>query len=353
MAPSAPAMDILNRTCVQYSNPTLREDFRKLGMDEPAGIFGFYMLDDAGLRDFSAGTPINTDDLTLLEYHAPRSLLVHGLEDKNRSAILLAQNDALPWDFPADQRDAALAASAATSLNLEDTEGADHFLHALENRPVTTAIAIARGRDALVHSEFQSAYHSFDAALALDPNSLQAAWGRAETDRRFGNNEKAREGLRRILEREPGSLQALQSLKQLATDFSRWPEAEELQRQLISADPHAGAAAYAQLAQILLRAGDWENAYNAMQDCLARDPYNFQTHMNLGDLLSRQKKWAEARRHLEFVRRYFPDGDAETYTILFEVDTALGDPHAATDSVRFGLRMFPDNPDLRRLNLIH
>ncbi len=311
------------------------------------------MLDDADLRKFSSGAQINTDDLTLLEYHAPRSLLVNGLEDKNRAAILLAQKDALPDDFPPDLRDAALAAAATTSLNLEDTDGADHFLHALENRPVTADIAIARGRAALAHSNFQSAYHAFDAALVLDPNSIQAAWGRAETDRHFGNNEKARKAFRHILERDPDDLRPLESLKHLATDFSRWPEAEDLEQRLIAADPHAGAAAYAQLADTLLRAGDLGRAYRAMQDCLARDPYNFQTQLNLGALLRQQKKWAEARQHLEFVRRYFPDGDAGTYTLLFEVDNALGDPRAASDAVRFGLRVFPDNSDLRRLTLIH
>jgi uncharacterized protein HemY len=90
-----------------------------------------------------------------------------------------------------------------------------------------------------------------------------------------------------------------------------------------------------------------------MQHCLARDPYNFQTHLNLGSLLRTQKRWAEARQHLEFVRRYFPDSDVGTYTLLFEVDNALGDPRAAAEAVRFGLRVFPGNSDLQRLTLIH
>jgi hypothetical protein len=201
MAPTVPETEILNRARALYSNTSLHDDFKQLGMDEPVGLFGFYMLDDADLRNFSMGAQINTDDLTLLEYHAPRSLLVHGLEDKNRAAILLAQSDVLPDDFPPYLRDAALAAAATTSLNLEDTDGADHFLQALENRPVTANIAIARGRAALAHSNFQSAYHAFDAALVLDPNSIPAAWGRAETDRRFGNNEQARQAFRHILDR--------------------------------------------------------------------------------------------------------------------------------------------------------
>ncbi len=74
----------------------LHDGFSKqLGMEEAAGLFGFYLLDDAGLRRFSSGARINTDDLTLLEYHAPRSLLAHGLEDKNRDAILLRSAESI------------------------------------------------------------------------------------------------------------------------------------------------------------------------------------------------------------------------------------------------------------------
>ena len=73
-----------------------------------------------------------------------------------------------------------------------------------------------------------------------------------------------------------------------------------------------------------------------------RDPYNFQAHVNLGQLLALQQKWAEARENLEFVKRYFPDEDATIYALLYQVDNALGDPRAAAEAVRFGLRMFPE-----------
>jgi predicted Zn-dependent protease len=352
MAPGPPSGEILQRAQALYGRPRLHEDFAQLGMEEGAGLFGFYLLDDDGLRKFSSGAQINTDDRTLLEYHAPRSLLVHGLEDKNRDAILLEQKNPLPEDFPSDARDAALAASAATSVNQEDSGGAERFLRALDNRPVAASIATIRGRAALAQSNFQSAFRAFDAALAIDPNSLEAAWGLAESDRRFGNNEKARAALQRILERDPRNLQALKSLAKLDVDFSRWPEAEDLQRRLIAADPHPSAAARAQLAEILLREDKLDEAYRAMQDCLAQDPYDYQTQLNLGQLLAKQKKWAEARLHLEFVMRYFPDEDAGIYPLLFQADQAVGDPSAAAKAARFGLRMFAGNSELQRLNLL-
>jgi len=158
--------------------------------------------------------------------------------------------------------------------------------------------------------------------------------------------------LQRILERDPGNLRALASLAKLDLDFSRWAEAEDLQRRLIAADPHAGAAARAELAEILLREDKLDEAYRAMLDCLAQDPYNYQTQLNLAELLARQEKWAEARRHLEFVMRYFPDEDEKIYPLLYQADKALGDPPAAAKAVRFGLRLFPENSELKRLNLL-
>ena len=72
MAPSPPSGEIFDRARNLYDRPRLQEDFQQLGMEKAAGLFGFYLLDDAGLRKFASGARINTDDLTLLEYHAPR-----------------------------------------------------------------------------------------------------------------------------------------------------------------------------------------------------------------------------------------------------------------------------------------
>lgn len=353
MAPSPPSAEILRRARWLYAAPRLHDDFAQLGMEEPAGLFGFYLLDDAGLRKFSSGAQFNTDDRTLLEYHAPRSLLAHGLEDKNRDAILLEQKNPLPDDFPREARDSALAASAATSVNQDDADGAGRFLRELESRPVTAAIATVRGRAALAHMNFQSALRAFDAALAIDPGSREAAWGLAEADRRFGNNQKARTELQEILERDPGNLQALGSLEKLDADFSRWAEAEELQRRLLAADPHPSVDERAQLGEILLRQDKLDQAYQAMQDCLALDPYNYRTHFNLGGLLFREKQWQQARKHLEFVMRFYPDEDARIYPLLVQVDQALGDPTDAAKALRFGLRLFPSNEELQQLNLVH
>jgi hypothetical protein len=50
------------------------------------------------------------------------------------------------------------------------------------------------------------------------------------------------------------------------------------------------------------------------------------------------------------VRRYSPDADPGTYSLLYEVYTALGQSQAAAEAVRFGLRVFPGNADLVKLS---
>ena len=324
-------------------------DFSQLGMEQPGGLFGLYLLGDGELRAFSAGAPINTDDLPLLEYHAPRALLVHNLHDNNRSEILHAQKDILPADLSGDLREMSLASAATDSVNLNDLEGADRFARALANRPVTTQAAVARGRVAMAHANFGDARRDFDFALSLDPSSIRAAWGRAEVNRGLGNGEAARQELLEILERDPKYLPALMSLVQVDVALMRWMEATEIEQRVIVANPRTIATDYEQLGELLLRTRTYDQGRDALQECLARDPYNLKAHLYLGVFFRPQRLWTEALQNLEFIRRFSPAADAGTYALLYDVYQALGDPQSASQAVRFGLRIFPEDSALQRL----
>ena len=212
-------------------------------------------------------------------------------------------------------------------------------------------IEIARGRVALAHENFTEALRAFNTVLALAPGTIPALWGRGEAYRRFGDAPSARVDLLRVLQQDSKNLQALESLKQVAIENSQWNEAAATERRIIDASPQSSASDYAQLAEMLLRAGNVKDAYDAMQACLARDPYNLQTRLSLAELFDQQKNWNEAREQLEFARRYFPDGDPEIYTLLHDVYAAMGDSAAANEAVAFGLRIFPNESALQRLSL--
>ena len=169
-------------------------------------------------------------------------------------------------------------------------------------------------------------------------------------NRLSGKLDRANQQFLHVLERNPDDLRTLGSLEQLYSDTSHPIEAAEIQRRLIRADPRAGADAYAELGEMLKRAGKLDEAVAAMNECLARDPYNFQSHLNLGQIFDFQKKYNDSRRNLEFVRRFFPDVNSQIYALLYEVDNALGDSKAATEAVRFGVHLFPNDPTLWKLN---
>ncbi len=353
MAPTPPAGQMLDRVQSLWNQPLLHEDFDQLGLKEPAGLLAYYLLGEAELREFSRGARLNTDDLTLLEYHAPPALLVRGLQDTNHAEILRAQKDILPADLPVDLRDNALAAAATTSMMIEDADGAGRFAKALEARPVTAKSEVIAGRMALATANLDVARRSFDQALALDRNSIDAMWGNAEVNRQIDKPESQKlawEQYQAILTRDPKNLQALQSVIELDVDNSRWAEAAGLQRRLIATKPHPAATDYEELAEVLLRLRQEADARAALQQCLVLDPYNFKAHLFLGVLYRHEQLWTEAQEHLEFIRRYSPDADPGTYSLLYEVYTALGQSKAAAEAVRFGLRVFPGNANLEKLS---
>ena len=246
-----------------------------------SGAVRFFLMDDEHLRQFAAGSPLNTDNHTVLEYRAARALLSERLDEVNRREILLRQKNVLPQELSGELRDSVLAAAAITSINLQDKDASDRFLHALEGGPATMQIEMARGRVALAHENFTEALRAFNTVLALAPGTIPALWGRGEAYRRFGDAPSARVDLLRVLQQDSKNLQALESLKQVAIENSQWNEAAATERRIIDASPQSSASDYAQLAEMLLRAGNVKDAYDAMQACLARDPYNLQTRLSL------------------------------------------------------------------------
>ena len=353
MAPTPPAAQMLDRVQTLWIQPALRDDFDQMGMTEPAGLFSLYLLGDQELREFSRGARINTDDLTLLEYHAPQALLVPDLQDKNRAEILRVQKDSMPIDLPAELRDDALEAAAASAFKQMDEDGAIRFAGALAKRPLTAKSAVIAGRMALGRGDLGAARRWFDQALALDRSSLDAQWGSAEVQRRSGDaadNKLAWEQYQKILMRDPNNARALESLVQLDADIARWPEAVSTQQRLIAAKSHPDAADYEQLGEFLLRVRQEQEGREAFQQALALDPYNFKAHLYLGVLFRAEQLWTEAQAHLEFVRRYSPDADPGTYSLLYEVYMAQGRPHEAAQALKLGLRFFPDNSNLQQLS---
>jgi uncharacterized protein HemY len=84
---------------------------------------------------------------------------------------------------------------------------------------------------------------------------------------------------------------------------------------------------------------------------LARDSYSFLCHRDLGELARAAGKNEEARSHLEFVVKHFPEADAKTFASLALAYKALGKNQDADDVLRKGKRIFPEDGFLQKFQL--
>ncbi|PYU16550.1 MAG: hypothetical protein DMG37_02060, partial [Acidobacteria bacterium] len=201
-----------------WQEPAIRRDFEALDVRQPEGLSAYYLLDAAGVRRLAAGSALNTDDRTLLEYHAPQTLLTSGLSDENQGMITQFRAAPLPTNLEPSEVQRALEAGSITALDLKDSVTARMFLKALESQPDSATRRIAEGRFALMHDDLSRAKSSFEAALRLEADSPEAMHWLAVAEHTIGDEASARNRIGQILKAHPRFLPALTDEMQFAAD---------------------------------------------------------------------------------------------------------------------------------------
>jgi tetratricopeptide (TPR) repeat protein len=131
-----------------------RDYLSKYGGNSPEALTSLFLLSDADLRRYASGANMNTDNVPLLEFWAPRSLYANYCE-RNFDGLLDARSSSLP---PREQM---------SGFALDGPEGAAFH--------VTRGWAYKRRQsNALALSEFKR-------AAELDANSVDAQVGLAYT----------------------------------------------------------------------------------------------------------------------------------------------------------------------------
>ncbi|HTC94530.1 MAG TPA: fused MFS/spermidine synthase [Terriglobales bacterium] len=334
-----------------WQNQALHKDFVSLDIHQPQGLAAYYLLDAAAVRKLGAGSVLNTDDRTLLEYHAPRSLLAHGLSDANQALIAQLRAGPLPANLQASDIRPALEAGAATALDLGDTDNARYFLKALQAQPESVARDVAQGRFALMQGALPEAKSFFEAALRLDPVSPDAMHWLAIAEHRSGDDASAQSRIEKVLAWYPRYLPALDDKMQFAIDQENYRAAllAQLSRMAVMGDPPAYE--YCRLGAMWAKAANYTEAESALLKGTLKDPYSYSCHLSLGELYRRTGRLAQARETFEWIVRFFPDADATLFRSLAGVDIALGDSRAAQSVLRKGRRIFPDDQALQKAQL--
>jgi spermidine synthase len=340
-----------NRLRALWHLPALRKDFESVEVRQPEGLVAYFLLDDPAVRELAKGSVLNTDDRTLLEYHAPQTLLARDLFAANQEMIAQARTGPLPTNLENSEAQRALQAGVQTALDLNDTPNAQRFVTALKSHPESVATDIAQGRLALAEGQLAGAKENLEAALRLDPNSADAMQWLAIAESRNGEATKARLLVDEILKNHPDNLAALNDEIEFAADREDYRVAliAQLARMKVEGDPPASE--YCRLGAIWIKLGNLSEAEPALLRGAAKDSYSYACNLELGELYRQTGRLSQAQKHLEKVVRFYPDSDVTIYTSLAGVYFSLGDKKSAQETLRKGRRIFPDDADLQKASI--
>jgi spermidine synthase len=326
----------------------IRSDFEAMDVHQPEGLVASYLLDDAAVRRLAAGSALNTDDRTLLEYHAPQTLLAEGLSEANKELIGQLRVGPLPANLEPSETQRALEAGSLTALDLNDSFTARMFLKALESQPESVTRYVAEGRFALMQDDFTRAKSYFEAALRLESDSPDAMHWLAVAEHKNGEEAAARERVDQILKTHPRFLPALTDEMQFAADRKDFRIALLAQLNRMGVMPDPPASEYCRLGAIWMKLSNFAEAEPVLLRGISKDPYSYACHLELGELHRATGRTALARQDFELVVRFYPDYDPAVFAALAGVYNDLGNSRAAATILRKGLRVFPGNADLEK-----
>jgi spermidine synthase len=331
-----------------WQNQALRKDFESIDVHQPEGLVAYYLLDDAAVRKLAEGSTLNTDDRTLLEYHAPQAVLIPGLFDANQELITQFRKGPLPTNLEPSEVQHALEGGSLTALDLSDEANARNFVRALESQPESAPHYIVQGRFALMLGALTDAKSFLEAAIKRDPDSPEAMHWLAIAEHRSGEDTSARSRVDEILKRHPRFLPALSDEVEFAADRKDFRIALLAQLNRMAVMPDPPASEYCRLGAIWIKMSNLAEAEPVLLRGTLMDPYSYACHLELGELYRETGRFSLARQHFELVVRFYPDYDPTIFRSLAGVYLALGDSRLAMATLRKGLRLFPDDRELQK-----
>jgi len=331
-----------------WRNAALRKDFESLDVHQPEGLVAYYLLGDAAVRKLAKGSILNTDNRTLLEYHSPQTLLTSSLFEANHELIAQFREGPLPTNLEPSEVQRALEGGSLTALDLNDLANARNFLRALEFQPESVPHYIAQGRFALMQGDLAGSKSILNAALKKDPDSPEAMHWLAVTEHRSGEDAPARLLVDQILKRHPRFLPALTDEMEFAADRKDFRIALLAQLNRIAVMPDPPSSEYCRLGAIWMKMPNLAEAEPVLLRGISKDPYSYACHLGLGELYRETGRLSLASQHFELVVRFYPDYDPVIFRSLAGVYLALGDSRSAMATLRKGLRLFPNDPDLQK-----
>lgn len=338
----------LERARRLWQNGPLREDFQELKLERSESWPAFFRLNDREIRLLAARSPVNTDDKESLEYRAPRQFLRESAEELDRLVAAFEQAT-FAEVFPYDSGPEAVIASAATALEVNPRR-ALKLIDFVPSTYQSSDFALLRAR-ALLSSNAASAIQALtQLGQESGTNQPRAKYWLAVNQRDHGLYPEAQATLSDALRLNPNDPATLQLAIELASHRDDWIPAIEYASRLVSVEP-SSAENRCRLGDLYLRAKELDLASASLRKGLEIDPYMYFCHRDLGELHRATGRISEAISELEWVVRYFPEADPLTYASLALAYGSRNEGAKASEVLKKGLRIFPQDSMLRGMRL--
>ena len=339
-----------DRSRAFWSESRLHEDFASLRLTRPESWPVYFSLNDSEVRTLAQGSMRNTDDRTLLEYRAPRAMIGESHINELAAEIKHLQGGLLPTDLRDSDRRAALEATAESSLAFLDSRSRE-FVRALDGELPTASLEVVRGRQALRDKQTGVAAEHFQRAVTMEPNNAPALLWLARVKHLTPGDTEGVTLLDRVLERNPQNLEALATRAEFAREAQDWRGAAQAFAERIRLMNTSTASDYCRLGDLQARSGDLVSAARAFRTGIEKDPDSYLCHLELGEIARANGHLDEARQHLEFVERHYPDAAPGIYLSLAAVYRAQGDLSRVREILLKGGRVFPNDQAIARIAL--
>jgi spermidine synthase len=320
----------------------------------PEGILAYYVMGSDSVRKLSADAGRNSDDLPLLEFHAPRQLF---RETRALNVGLLYENKdgLIPEGTQLTNPERVYSSMIEPLLDMERRNLASQALGVLGQTPRSDEASLHL---AIAHIAYQSGeLGKADAELvkakasARPGNPLVASIEemRGLIKEKFGDAEGAIEHYKASVAVEPDRelpLKRLAELYGMNKDFINgaiWME------RYVATKPLALGHQYGTLGDYYLAAQNVPSALNALKKGLDIDIYTFWARYRWAQLYEEQKDNKQATLQYETALKYGFDREPEIYSRLAKLYQGEGRTADAIRLLKTGMRIFPTNSDLYRL----
>ncbi len=186
----------------------------------------------------------------------------------------------------------------------------------------------------------------FHAALAIDPQYVDARLNLGMALRNTGHPDQAMEQYRLALQNAPNNAELHNDLGIALSDLGQWPQAAEQFERAIALD--TGNPSYrANLGQLLISLGRYSEAAANLHQALEMNPVSQSANMGLGMLAMKLHQPQEAARYFAALVELAP-GRADARVLLAEALDVMGQRQAVMDQLRAAIELRPTNPSIQQ-----